>query len=113
MACTTLKNLIKLGWSLIVAPCIRVSPTGSGSNKYPNWCQLVDFACMCDIEQMFFQFKVNPEHRDYLRFLWWELGDCTKEPIQYRMKEHLLGATSSPGSEQIAEEYGEGAANFF
>ena len=29
-------------------------------------------AVMCDIEQMFHSFHVNPEHRDFLRFLWYE-----------------------------------------
>ena len=32
-------------------------------------------AFMCDVEQMFHLFKVNLEHRDYLRFLWWEKED--------------------------------------
>lgn len=32
-------------------------------------------AIVCDIEQMFHQFRVNYEHRNYLRFLWWENGD--------------------------------------
>ena len=32
-------------------------------------------AFTCDIEQMFYQFGVNPEHRDYLRFLWFKDND--------------------------------------
>ena len=35
-------------------------------------------AFICDIEAVFHQFKVDPEHRDYLRFLWWESGDYSK-----------------------------------
>ena len=54
-------------------------------------------AFMCDIEQMFHQFKVNQEHRDFLRFLWWEDGNTDLEPVEYRMKVHLFGAASSPG----------------
>ena len=54
-------------------------------------------AVMCDIEQMFYQFKVIPEHRDYLSFLWWDTEDYTKEPAEYSMAVHLFGATSSPG----------------
>ncbi|XP_062618078.1 uncharacterized protein LOC134279668 [Saccostrea cucullata] len=33
---------------------------------------------VCDIEQMFHQFKVNVEHRNYLRFLWWDDGNFDK-----------------------------------
>ena len=33
---------------------------------------------MCDIEQMFYSFYVNPEHRDYLRFLWFPDNDPKK-----------------------------------
>ena len=54
-------------------------------------------AVMCDIEKMFHQFLVNEEDRDYLRFLWWEHGNITEEPQEYRMKVHLFGAASSPG----------------
>ena len=53
-------------------------------------------AFMCDLEAMFHQFKVKEEDRDYLRFLWWENGDITKTPVQYRMTVHLFGA-ASPG----------------
>ena len=52
---------------------------------------------MCDLEAMFHQFKVKEEDRDYLRFYWWENGDITKTPVQYRMTVHLFGAASSPG----------------
>ena len=67
-------------------------------------------AFTCDIEQMFFQFSVNPEHRDYLRFLWFKDNDWQSEPVHYRMGVHLFGATSSPGCasfalKQIASDY--------
>ena len=52
---------------------------------------------MCDIEAMFHQVKVTPECRDYLRFLWWNDGDISREPEEYRMAVHLFGETSSPG----------------
>jgi hypothetical protein len=52
---------------------------------------------MCDIEAMFHQVKVTLECRDYLRFLWWNDGDISREPEEYRMAVHLFGATSSPG----------------
>ena len=54
-------------------------------------------AIMGDIEKMLHKFKVNEEHRDYLRFLWWESGNLESQPKSYRMKVHLFGATSSPG----------------
>ena len=53
-------------------------------------------AFTCDIEQMFHQFFVHKEHRDYLRFLWWKNEQMT-EPMMYRMCVHLFGPTSSPG----------------
>ena len=51
---------------------------------------------MCDIEAMFHQVKVAEEHRDMLRFLWWESGDISREPVEYRMTVHLFGATLLP-----------------
>ena len=54
-------------------------------------------AVMCDIEQMFYQFRVSKDHRNYLRFLWWDTDDYTKNPVEFRMTVHLFGATSSPG----------------
>lgn len=62
-------------------------------------------AFMCDIERMFHQFLVNEEHRDYLRFLWWEKGDITAELKEYRMKVHLFGAVSSPGCANFGLKY--------
>ena len=52
---------------------------------------------MCDVEGMSNQVKVNPEYRNFLRFLWWENGNLDSEPTEYRMTVHLFGATSSPG----------------
>ena len=54
-------------------------------------------AFMCDIEQMFHQFRVNSEDRNYLRFLWWPDENYWKDPIEMRMCVHLFGAASSPG----------------
>ena len=78
-------------------------------------------AFACDIEGMFHQVHVNEEHRDFLRFLWWDQGDTTKEPTEYRMTVHLFGATSSPGCANLAlrtaaddgaHEFGVEAASF-
>lgn len=54
-------------------------------------------AITCDVEKMFHRLHVSPEDRDYLHFLWWEDGDSTAEPKEYRMRFHLFGAASSPG----------------
>ena len=45
---------------------------------------------------MFHSFIVKEEHRDYLRFLWYEDNDPVGKVIEYRMKVHLFGNTSSP-----------------
>ena len=59
-------------------------------------------ALQCDVQKMFLQFRVNPEHRDMLRFLWWEDGNLELEPSVFRMNVHLFGATSSPGCANFA-----------
>ena len=59
-------------------------------------------ALACDIEGIFHQVKVNEEHRNYLRLLWWDQGDTTKDPEEYRMTVHLFGAGSSPGCANLA-----------
>ena len=78
-------------------------------------------AFMCDIEAMFHQVRVNEEHRDFLRFLWWDEGDTSNEPQEYRIKVHLFIATSSPGcanlglkatAEDNEEDIGKETANF-
>ena len=70
---------------------------------------------------MFCQVRVNEEHRDHLRLLWWPDGDTSKEPVDYRMRVHLFGATSSPGCCNLAlkmtskdgkDEFGAEAAAF-
>ena len=57
-----------------------------------------NFAIMCDIEQMFFSFHVNPEHRDFLRFLWFRNNDPKQPIIEYRMNVHLFGNGPSPAT---------------
>lgn len=78
-------------------------------------------AVSCDIEKMFYQFRVKKNHRDYLRFLWWPEGDVSKDPVIYRMRVPIFGAVSSPGSANYGlqeaaregqEEFGEEAAKF-
>ena len=80
-----------------------------------------EVAFMTDIKSMFHQFVVREEDRDLLCFFWYEGGDETKEPVEYRMKVHLFGAASSPGccnfglkraADDGEEEFGSAAANF-
>ncbi|XP_042236996.1 uncharacterized protein LOC121876124 [Homarus americanus] len=53
-------------------------------------------AIMADVEAMYHQIHVAPEHRDALRFLWWENGDLSREPVTYTMKVHIFGGVWSP-----------------
>ena len=78
-------------------------------------------AVKCDIEQMFHSFRIDPEHRDFLRFLWYENNTPGQRIIEYRMNVHLFGNGPSPpvatfGLRRTAadgeEEFGENAADF-
>ncbi|XP_025752713.1 uncharacterized protein LOC109204590 [Oreochromis niloticus] len=53
-------------------------------------------AVAADIEQMFYCFKVRHDHRDFLRFLWFEDNDPTKRITEYRMTVHVFGNSPSP-----------------
>ncbi|RXN39539.1 cytochrome P450 2G1-like protein [Labeo rohita] len=50
-----------------------------------------------DVQQMFYCFVVQEEHRDYLRFLWYEDNNMGKNVIDYRMKVHVFGNSPSTG----------------
>ncbi|KAK3751574.1 hypothetical protein QZH41_007536 [Actinostola sp. cb2023] len=78
-------------------------------------------AFMVDVKSMFHQLYVSEQHRDLLRFLWWEDGDQDKDVVEYRMKVHLFGAASFPGCANFGlkraaddgeEEFGTQAAAF-
>ncbi|KAM9828380.1 uncharacterized protein ACBT44_022570 [Syngnathus typhle] len=49
-----------------------------------------------DVQQMFYCFEVREDHRDYLRFLWYENNDPDKDICEYRMKVHVFGNSPSP-----------------
>lgn len=53
-------------------------------------------AITADIQKMFHCFLVEPEHRNFLRFLWFKNNDLTKEVIEYRMRVHVFGNSPSP-----------------
>ena len=83
--------------------------------------RLAPIAFLCDVEKMFYQFRVNEECRDYLRFFWWVDGNLDTEPAEFRMTVHLFGASSSPGCSNYGlkqtatdnkSKYGEEAADF-
>lgn len=57
---------------------------------------------MADIKLMFYQVKVPDEDTDLLRFLWWPEGNLKSDPVEYRMRVHLFGATSSPSCASYA-----------
>ncbi|KFD59384.1 hypothetical protein M514_28436, partial [Trichuris suis] len=50
---------------------------------------------VADIRKAFLQIGVNPEDRDFLRFLWWEDVDAQKLKI-YRHNRVVFGALCSP-----------------
>ena len=49
-----------------------------------------------DIEQMFHNFRVQTDHREYLRFLWHQDNALDKPLVDYRMTVHTFGNGSSP-----------------
>ena len=53
-------------------------------------------AIAADIQQMFYSFRVHKEHRNFLRFMWYEDKDPEKSLIQYRMCVHVFGNSPSP-----------------
>ena len=55
-----------------------------------------NIAVMCNVEQMFHSFYVDPAHRDFLRFLWFEGNNPSKPILEYRINMHLFGNGPSP-----------------
>lgn len=54
------------------------------------------FAITADVEQMFYCFVVQEDHRDYLCFLWYEDINLTKDVVDYQIKVHVFGNSPSP-----------------
>ncbi|KAJ8032248.1 hypothetical protein HOLleu_25720 [Holothuria leucospilota] len=50
---------------------------------------------MGDIEAIFHQVRVSPQHRDALRFLWRD-GNLSLQSETYRMAVHLFGGVWNP-----------------
>jgi hypothetical protein len=53
-------------------------------------------AVTTDVEQMFYNFKVREDHRNYLRFIWHENNDINRPFIDYRKTVHVFGNRPSP-----------------
>ncbi|XP_062603957.1 uncharacterized protein LOC134265758 [Saccostrea cucullata] len=53
-------------------------------------------AVTVDIQQMFYGFYVRPDHRKYLHFFWYKENDMNKGLVEYQMKVHVFGNTTSP-----------------
>ncbi|XP_051753063.1 uncharacterized protein LOC127514335 [Ctenopharyngodon idella] len=53
-------------------------------------------AVIADIQQMFYCFVVQDNHRKYLRFLWHRDNDMSKEITEYQMPVHVFGNSPSP-----------------
>ena len=53
-------------------------------------------AITADIQQMFYSFIVREDHRDYLRFLWYQDNDLEKGITEFRMNVHVFGNSPSP-----------------
>ena len=57
---------------------------------------------MGDIEAMFHQVRIPPDHQTFLKFLWWPSGDLNNPPVSYQMCVHVFGAVSSPSCANFA-----------
>ena len=53
-------------------------------------------AIMADIEAMFYQVFVADQHRNLLSYPWWENGNISEQPQDYRMNVHVFGGTLLP-----------------
>lgn len=53
-------------------------------------------AITADIEQMFHSFIVRPDHRNFLRFLWFRDNNTSEDIVEYRMRVHVFGNSPSP-----------------
>ncbi|XP_059096787.1 uncharacterized protein LOC131891276 [Tigriopus californicus] len=51
---------------------------------------------MADVKSMFHSFHLNEEHRDYLRFYWYNDNDPLNGLVQYRARVHIFGNRPSP-----------------
>ena len=57
---------------------------------------------MADIETMFYQVKLPDTQCSFLKFLWWEDSDISKDIIEYEMAAYVFGGSSSPSCSNFA-----------
>jgi hypothetical protein len=55
-----------------------------------------EVAFIADIEAMFHSFYLTPEHRNYLRFFWWDENNPEKPIVEFRARVHIFGNRPSP-----------------
>nr|XP_034311384.1 uncharacterized protein LOC117684234 [Crassostrea gigas] len=55
-----------------------------------------EVAMAADIEQMFYRFRVDEDHRNYLRFFWYKENNPDDIMIEYRMTSHVFGNSPPP-----------------
>ena len=60
------------------------------------------YAIQGDICSMFHMVGISEHHRDFLRFLWWDEGNLTSKPQEYRMYMFLFGKVCSPACANFA-----------
>lgn len=73
------------------------------------------YAATADIKGMFYNVRIPVEDCNFMRFLWFEDGDPTKEIVEYRLTHQVPGLTDSPSNagfalRQIAKENISGAS---
>ena len=59
-------------------------------------------ALSCDIKQMFYNFHVVDGFKEFLRFLWFDGNNLTKESTTFRITTHAFVLTSSPSCANFA-----------
>ncbi|KAL7839403.1 hypothetical protein SRHO_G00260610 [Serrasalmus rhombeus] len=47
--------------------------------------RLENVVILADVEKLYHQVKIPPEHCDFLRFLWWDEGDISQPLLEHRM----------------------------
>lgn len=55
-----------------------------------------EVALAADIEQMCYRFRIDEDHRNYLRFFWYKENNPDDIMIEYRMTSHVFGNSPSP-----------------
>lgn len=103
--CITLKNQNPLEWYLTHPLVLKESLNGS-LMKGPDLSnslqgvlmrfRLDHYAVIAVVEQMFHNFRVREDHRDYLRFLWHPNHDLDAPLEEFRMTVHVFRNSPSP-----------------